>query len=79
MARTKKAQLKNIVQISVVVKDLYKSMQLYWELLGIGHWYIMTFQPPAMTNTRVRGKPVKYSMKLAVARIGNIQWELIQP
>jgi methylmalonyl-CoA/ethylmalonyl-CoA epimerase len=79
MARIKKAKIKNILQICVVVKDLQKSMETYWNVFGIGPWNILTFQPPAMHNTRVRGKPETYSMKLALAQIGNIQWELIQP
>ena len=32
-----------------------------------------------MTNMTFRGKPVVYTMKLALTQIGNIQWELIEP
>ena len=79
MARAGKVNIKQVLQICVVVRDLQKSMELYWDVFGIGPWRILTFKPPAMTNTKIRGKPVQYSMKLGLARIGNIQWELIQP
>ncbi len=79
MAKAEKVKINKVLQIGIVVKDLQKAMELYWEVFGIGPWHIMTFQPPALTNTRVRGKPEPYTMKLAVTHIGNIQWELIQP
>ena len=79
MRKARKVKIKQLLQICVVVKDLQKSMEFYWTIFGIGPWHILTFQPPTMTNTKVRGKPVQYSMKLGLAQIGNIQWELIQP
>ena len=79
MARAEKVNIKQVLQICVVVKDLQKSMEFYWDVFGIGPWRILTFQPPVMTNTKIRGKSVMYSMKLGITRIGNIQWELIQP
>jgi 4-hydroxyphenylpyruvate dioxygenase-like putative hemolysin len=79
MAKLEKVKINKVLQIGIVVKDLQKAMELYWEVFGIGPWHIMTFQPPALTNTKVRGKPEPYTMKLAIAHAGNIQWELIQP
>ncbi len=79
MPKKEKLKINTVLQICVVVRDLYSSMKTYWDIYGIGPWHIMTFQPPRMTNMKVRGKPVQYSMKLGVADLGNIQWELIQP
>ncbi|MFC1958138.1 VOC family protein [Chloroflexota bacterium] len=79
MSKAQKVTIKQVLQICVVVRNLQKSMELYWDVFGIGPWRILTFKPPTMTNTKVRGKPVTYSMKLGLAQIGNIQWELIQP
>jgi methylmalonyl-CoA/ethylmalonyl-CoA epimerase len=79
VAAVEKVEIKQVLQVCVVVKDLRKSMEKYWNVFGIGPWKILTFKPPTMTNTRVREKPVSYSMKLGIARIGSIQWELIQP
>jgi methylmalonyl-CoA/ethylmalonyl-CoA epimerase len=79
MANAEKVEIKQVLQIGMVVKDLQKTMKQYWEIFGIGPWHIYTFQPPAVTNMTFRGKPATYTMKLALTQIGNIQWELIQP
>ena len=74
-----KAPLQQVLQIAVVVEDLEKAMATYWEVFGIGPWQIYTLQPPEMTDATVRGRPQPYSMRLALAMVGNLQWELIQP
>ncbi len=79
MAKKEKVKINQVLQICVVVRDLYKSMKIYWDIYGIGPWHIMTFQSPRMTNMKLRGKPAQYSMKIGLANVGNIQWELIQP
>ena len=79
MTSAEKVKIKQVLQIGVVVKDLQKAMERYWNIFGIGPWHIYTFQPPFVTNTTLRGKPALYTMKLALTQIGNIQWELIQP
>ena len=79
MVSAEKVKIKQVLQIGVVVKDLQKAMERYWNLFGIGPWHIYTFQPPAVTNTTLRGKPARFTMKLALTQVGNIQWELIQP
>ena len=78
MVSAEKIEWKQGVQVCVVVKDLQKSMERYWNL-GIGPWAIYTFQSPELSNTTLHGKPAKYSMKIAVAMIGNLMWELVQP
>jgi len=78
MVNAEKIEWKQVIQVCVVVKDLQKSMERYWDL-GIGPWAIYTFQPPELTHTTLHGKPAQYSMKLAIAMIGNMMWELIQP
>ena len=78
MVNAEKIEWKQGVQVCVVVKDLQKSMERYWNL-GIGPWAIYTFQSPELSNTTLHGKPAKYSMKIAVAMIGNLMWELVQP
>ena len=78
MINEKRVELKQVVQVCTVVKDIQKAMERYWKF-GIGPWSIYTFQPPELTNTTFHGKPAKYSMKLAIAMIGNVMWELIEP
>ncbi|MCJ7634068.1 VOC family protein [Candidatus Bathyarchaeota archaeon] len=74
-----KIRVREITQIGLVVKDLMKSLENYWKTLGIGPWRIYTFAPPALREPMIRGKPVPYSMRLAVTEIGQIQYELIEP
>ena len=74
-----KIRVREISQIGVVVKDLMKALENYWKTMGIGPWRIYTFAPPALRETMIRGKPVPYSMRLAVTEIGQIQYELIEP
>jgi hypothetical protein len=78
MTNQKRVELKQIVQVCTVVKDIQKAVKQYWEF-GIGPWSIYTWKPPELTNTTFHGKPAKYSMKLALAMIGNVMWELIEP
>jgi methylmalonyl-CoA/ethylmalonyl-CoA epimerase len=79
MAEAEKVELKQVFQVCVVVKDLQKTMEHYWKIFGIGPWQIWTFQPPDLTGTTLHGKPEPYSMRIAAAQIGTVQWELIQP
>jgi 4-hydroxyphenylpyruvate dioxygenase-like putative hemolysin len=79
MAEIEKIELKQVIQVCVVVKDLQKTMEHYWKIFGIGPWQIHTFRPPDLTNTTFHGKPEPYTMKIASAQIGTVQWELIQP
>ena len=74
-----KPQVKQVLQVALIVKDLRRTMQRYWELFGIGPWSIRTYRPPDCTDTYVRGKPAPYTIRLASARIGDVEWELVQP
>lgn len=72
-------RLETIDQVCVVVKDIEKSMEQYWKILGIGPWSLYNVAPPKLTNTTVRGEHRRFSMKLALARVGSVMLELIQP
>jgi len=74
-----KLLLKEINQVCVVVKDLKKSMEYYWSTFGIGPFTIYTYEPPFVSDMKIRGEPKEYSMKIAFAKMGTIQLELIQP
>ena len=77
--KAEKSVLMEVVQVGVVVKDLQKAMEQYWEILGIGPFRVLNFEPPNLSNTMFRGKPTPYSMKLGIARVGSVDLELIQP
>lgn len=68
-----------ISQIAIVVKDLNEAVGNYWKTLGIGPWQIYRQAPPELEDTFLRGRTVSYSMKLAFAKVGNIELELIEP
>ena len=72
-------RVKQVLQVCVVVKDLQVAMERYWNLLGIGPWRVYTYKPPLMVKSTLRGKEQRYSMRLAVADIGAVNWELVQP
>jgi methylmalonyl-CoA/ethylmalonyl-CoA epimerase len=67
------------LQVAVVVRDLEARMQVYVEKYGIGPWEIYEFNPATVQNMRQDGEPVETSWRLALARVGNVHWELIEP
>ncbi len=72
-------RLGDVLQTGLVVRDLQKSMEAYWRLLGIGPWKIYTYQPPQLRDGMVRGRRVDYAMRIAITQAGPMQLELIQP
>jgi methylmalonyl-CoA/ethylmalonyl-CoA epimerase len=67
------------LQISVVVRDLDAAMQTYVDDYGIGPWDIYEFNPDTVRDMRENGKPVDRAWRLALATVGQVQWELVQP
>ncbi len=76
---TDKPLFKKVMQVGLVVKDLDASVRKQWDEFGIGPWAIYEFDPARMKNLTVRGKPVEHAMRMALAMIGDVMWELIQP
>ena len=56
-----------ITQVGIVVRDIDRALEAYSRLLGVGPWRVYTYAPPKLTETRLRGVPVAFSMKLALA------------
>lgn len=67
------------MQVSVVVPDLDAAMRTYVEGYGIGPWHVYEFDPGNVTGMHERGRPVARSWRLALAQVGDVQWELVQP
>ncbi|HEY7178792.1 MAG TPA: VOC family protein [Gaiella sp.] len=67
------------IQIAIVVRDLDAAMGTYVHEYGIGPWEIYGFDPGNVADMREDGKPVERSWRLALARVGRVQWELIEP
>jgi glyoxalase/bleomycin resistance protein/dioxygenase superfamily protein len=67
------------IQIAFVVRDLEAAMRTYAEGYGIGPWEIYEFNPETMDELSVEGEPAQLSWRLALAKVGDVQWELIEP
>ena len=67
------------VQIGIVVRDLDATMRKYVDDYGIGPWQIFEFNPSNAQDLREHGRPAQRSWRLAVAMVGQMQWELIEP
>ncbi|MFI6309843.1 VOC family protein [Nocardia fusca] len=70
---------KDTLQIGIVVRDLDRTMRTYIDDYGIGPWTVYDFNDETVDEMMVDGEPRGYSMRLAVAMVGKLQWELIEP
>jgi len=68
-----------INQVALFVEDLDEAVRRYWERFGIGPWRIYTYQRPLLKEMTYRGRPQDYRMRLALAQMGDMMLELIQP
>jgi hypothetical protein len=69
----------DVVQVCVVVGDLDASVRTYYHEYGIGPWAIYAFDPRTVDDLRQEGEPVDTAWRLAIAQVGSMMWELIQP
>jgi len=70
---------KKIAQVALVVKNVEERAKRYWDEFGIGPWSFYTFDPSCVENMMIHGKRVDHAMRIALAMIGDIMWELIEP
>ena len=59
-----------------VVHDVEKTAAALAESLGIGPWSVFTIEPAAAT---VRGRDVPFTFRIAIAPIGDSNYELLAP
>jgi hypothetical protein len=67
------------IQIAVVVRDLDAAMRTYVHDYGIAPWEIYGFDPGNVADLREDGERVERAWRLAIAYVGGVQWELIEP
>src|SRR5450756_624399 len=67
----------SIGQVGIVVRDLEASMERYRSTLGIGNWQVKINSAPPL-RCLYRGRPASYRAKVAIARVGHLNLELIQ-
>ena len=69
-----------ICQIASVVSNLEEAVERYWKDYGYGPWYFWDFEPPDLHDVYYRGMKVEDSgFRIALAQIGPMQYELMQP
>lgn len=68
-----------VAQVGFVVKDLDAAVESWVRLFGVGPWHFYTYEKPLVKKMSYHGKPVEYRMRLALANIGQLRIELIEP
>jgi len=80
MAQVSPAKVKavTIQQVCIVVNDLQKTVESFWNILGIGPWAIFSFGSPVSPDLKYYGKPAYGVYKGAVTQVGPIELELFE-
>ena len=78
MAEQQKSRVKlpPVHQVCIVVKDMDRAIEYYASTFGIGPFRTMDVD---MEGVLLRGKPINTKIKVAFAKSGPLQVELIQP
>jgi methylmalonyl-CoA epimerase len=71
--------LDGVAQVAIIVPDLEKAVEQYWELFGIGPWHFYTYGSPLVKRMTYHGEPVEYKMRIALSYLGPLRIELIEP
>jgi catechol 2,3-dioxygenase-like lactoylglutathione lyase family enzyme len=81
MAQTSpaKVKVKAVTGVGLVVKDVQKTVENYWNILGIGPWDIYPWESPLVYERRHHGRRVWAREKLALAQVGEVQLGLMEP
>jgi methylmalonyl-CoA/ethylmalonyl-CoA epimerase len=67
------------MQLGIVVRDLEATVRRYVDDYGIGPWRFDRIDLGAANDYREYGEPVERSNRIAVATVGRVMWELIEP
>ena len=80
MAQESPAKIKvnEVQQVCLVVKDLQRTMEAYWNILGIGPWAVFEFGSGRVPNFQYYGKPAHARYRGAIAQCGPIELELFE-
>jgi len=70
---------KEISQIGIVVRDAAKTAKHYSRIFGIGPWYFLDVPPAEVILHDKALSNAKSCIRLAIADLGKMQMELIQP
>ena len=70
---------REILQNAWVVNDAEAAARRWSESFNIGPFFIAEYAPGFLVDVRYRGQPSELHMKVALAYMGGIQIELVQP
>jgi hypothetical protein len=73
------AFISGIDQVCTVTNNFEETITGLTEKLGIGPFKCWTLQPPSLLDRTYRGEAAEWTMRLGVALVGRMQWEVIQP
>lgn len=76
---TREPVVTETMQIGIVVRDLDATLRRYVDDFGIGPWQIFEVTPENAPDLRHDGHPIEAATRAAVATVGTVMWELIQP
>jgi methylmalonyl-CoA/ethylmalonyl-CoA epimerase len=68
-----------VMQLGIVVRDLDATVERYEDDYGIGPWEFAQIDAGEANDYHEYGKPVESSTRIAVATVGQVMWELIEP
>jgi hypothetical protein len=69
---------KGVAQVALIVKDLDKTVENYWNTFGVGPWHFYTYGKPLVKKMSYRGETAEYKMRVALSWIGPLRIELIE-
>jgi methylmalonyl-CoA/ethylmalonyl-CoA epimerase len=67
------------MQLGIVVRDLEATVRRYEDDYGIGPWRFDRIDLGAANDYREYGEQVERSNRIAIAMVGRVMWELIEP
>jgi Glyoxalase/Bleomycin resistance protein/Dioxygenase superfamily len=71
--------ISNIVQIAIITRNLESTVRELSERFGVGPFKGWNHTSLSLLNTKFRGRESPWSAKIALAWVGNIQLEVVQP
>src|SRR5438132_5442947 len=71
--------LKEVTQLGIVTRDLDRTIRIWSDKYGVGPWQVHVFDPSNMTELTVGGRPAEYGMRIALAFLGSMMLEVIEP
>jgi len=73
-----KIKVTEIQQVCIVVNDLQKTIEAYWNILGIGPWAILEFESSRIPDVTSYGKPTWSKYQAAIAQAGPVELKLCE-